>query len=92
MAGRLWRWAISKSVGSCAGVILTAPGAELRIDRVVADDHADPIDVRNPHVFADQVRVARIVWMDRHADVAQDRLGSRGGDGNPLVRSASTTG
>ncbi len=49
--------------------------AEFRIDHVVADDHPDPVHVRNAHVHAHQVAIARVVRMYRHANVAEDRLG-----------------
>ena len=47
---------------------LDGTGTERRIDGFVADNRADPVDVRNPDVFSDQVFVARILRVDRHAE------------------------
>ena len=61
-------------------------GAELHLHHFVGHDRADPPGVWNAHVHADERFEARIVRMHRHADVAEDRLGARGGDGDEFLR------
>ena len=79
-AGRSWRWAISQSLGSWAGVTLTAPvpnsrstaaSATIGISRSTSGRRTRP---------ADQVAVAGVVGVDGHGGVAQHRLGPRGRD------------
>ena len=85
MASSLWRRPTSKSLKSCAGVILTAPepfsGSEYS---------SATIGIRRPTsgrigVLADQVLPLGIVGMHRHAGVAQHRLGPRRGHHDVLV-------
>ena len=47
IAGRSCRFPVALSSGSWAGVILTAPGPELRLDDRVGDDRHGPIDERD---------------------------------------------
>ena len=64
--GSSWSRPMSKSIGSCPGVTLTAPGPELRLDTGVGDDGHPPLDHGDDHLTADRVRVARVVGMHRH--------------------------
>ncbi len=58
---------------------------EAGIDRVVGDDNAAPIDVRDQNVLAHQVGVAFVLRVYRDADVAENRLRSRGRHADPLT-------
>ena len=78
--GRPCRRPTSKSFGSCAGVILTAPDAERRVDVVVGDDRDAAPGDRHLDLGADQVLVALVVRVHRDRRVAQHRLDPRGGD------------
>ena len=71
------RCAISKSVGSCAGVTFTAPVPNVGIDGVVGDDREVTSVERVPHRLPDQVSVPIVVGMHRDPRVAQHRLDPR---------------
>ena len=59
---------------------LQRPGAELAVDRGVADDLHLPVDDRDEHLFPDDRFPARIVGMHGDRGVGHDRLGPRGRD------------
>ena len=78
--GRLWRWPMAKSLGSCAGVTLTAPvpnsglaqsSATMGISRPVSG---------SAQRLADEGGVALVGGIDGDGDVAEHGLGPRGGD------------
>ena len=55
ICGKLCRLPTSKSLKSCAGVILTAPEPFSGIGIFVGDDRNLPPDQRQDHVLADQL-------------------------------------
>jgi hypothetical protein len=59
---------------------LDAARAECRIHVLVGDDRDEAVRQRQPHVFADQMRVARIVGVHGDGRVAEHRLRPRRGD------------
>jgi hypothetical protein len=78
MRGSAWRLPISKSFGSCAGVIFTAPVPNARSTYVSAiDDHAPLREERVREELADHRLVALVVWVHGHGHVAEHRLGAR---------------
>ena len=66
-------------------------GAEFKIHMLVADDGDEFLTLRQfsgqrPHdVLADKMRVTRVFRIHGHGGVAGNRLGARGGDGQPGV-------
>jgi hypothetical protein len=79
MRGSAWRLPISKSLGSCAGVIFTAPVPKRVHVRVGDDDHAPLREEGMRELLADDRRVALVVWMHGDGHVAEHRLGARRG-------------
>ena len=75
MRSRLWRFPISKSVGSCAGRHLDRARAKRLINRLVGDDGDAPVHDRQDGIAAHEVAVALVVRIDRDSGIAQDRLG-----------------
>ena len=76
-AGRSCRWPISKSLGSCAGVTLTAP-----VPNAGSTCSSATIGMRRPverqhHLGAHEVAVALVVRVHGHRGVAEHRLGPR---------------
>ena len=65
---------------------LDGAGPEASLDDVVGDDRHVALDERDAHRAADERRVARVVGMDRHRGVAEDRLGPGRGDRDRRVR------
>ena len=61
-------------------------GALLRVGVFVGDDRDQPVDDRQPHLLADQGRVALVVGMHGDGGVAEHGLGPGGGD-DDLARS-----
>ena len=57
-------------------------GSELALDDVVGDDRDDAIDERDQDAPADEGLVARVIRVNGHGGVAQDRLGPRSRDGD----------
>ena len=84
-SGRSCRRPTSKSLKSCAGVILTAP-VPFRVGIFVGDDRDAPADQRQDGVPADQMPVALVVGMHRDGGVAEHRLRPRGRDGDEAYR------
>ncbi len=62
---------------------LHGPGAELALHVLVGDDRQAPAEERQDRLAADQRPVAIVVGVHRHRRVAEDRLGARGGHGDP---------
>ena len=87
ISGSLWRWPISKSLKSCAGVTFTAPVPNSHVDQHgVADDRDLAPGQRQLDLLADPLVEALVVGVHRHRGVAEHRLGPRGGDHQPLAR------
>ena len=63
-----------------AGRDLERAGAELAVDPLVRDDRHAPLDVRDDHLAADRVAVARVVRVHRDGDVGEDRRRPHGRD------------
>ncbi len=61
---------------------LERPGPEGRVDHVVRDDRHVAVHERDPDAPSDEGLVARIEGMDRDRGVSEERLGSRGRDGD----------
>ena len=59
--------------------------AELRVDAVVRDDGHSPLDHGHDHLAADGVRVTRVVGMDRHGRVGEERRGPHRRDREPAA-------
>ena len=87
MLGRLWRLPASKSLGSCAGVIFTAPepnsgsamsSSTIGISRSVSGSRT---------VLQMQLRRARVFRIDRDGGIAEHRLRARGRDHQACVGS-----
>ena len=83
--GRSCRWPISKSLGSCAGVTLTAP-----VPNSGSTCSSATIGIRRPvsgssTSRADQVPVALVVGVHGDRGVAEHRLGPGGGDHDRVV-------
>ncbi len=78
--GRPWRWPISKSFGSWAGVTLTAPVPNFGSTCVVGDDRDAAAGQRQLDLGADEVPVALVVRVDGDRGVTEHRLGARGRD------------
>jgi hypothetical protein len=64
---------------------LERAGAELRVDVLVGDDRDLAADERQHGHLADQVRVAAVLRVDGHRDVAEQRLRTRGRDRDELL-------
>ena len=81
MLGRSWRWPISKSFGSWAGVTLTAPVPNSGSTCASATTGIVPARraARSPSLPT-SVAVALVVGVDGHRGVAEHRLGARGRD------------
>ena len=77
--GRPCRRPISKSLGSCAGVTLTAPVPNSGSTWLVGEDRDPAPDQRQLDLAADQVPVTLVVRMHDDGGVAQHRLDPRGG-------------
>ena len=80
--GRLCRCPISKSVGSCAGVTLTAPVPNAWSTASSATIGMRRSMIGRMRVAAHEVAVARVVRIDGDGGVAQDRLRARRRDGD----------
>ncbi len=78
--GRSWRRPISKSLGSCAGVTLTAPVPNSGSTCSSATTGMRAAGQRQLDLGADQVRVPLVVGVDGDGGVAEHRLGAGGGD------------
>ena len=83
--GRWCRSPSAKSLGSCAGVTFTAPGAELAAHPFVENDGNLAVQQRQAQLLPVQMRVALVLGMDRHRHVAQHGLGPRRGNGQKLA-------
>ena len=76
--GRSWRWPVSKSLGSCAGVTLTAPVPNFGSTRIASAMIGNSRFTNGWRMrLADLRLVARIVRVHGHRGVAQHRLGAR---------------
>ena len=60
-------------------------GTKLRINIVIGNNGYPAATQRQVDKFPDQMRIARIFWMDSHSAVAQECLGARSGDNQMLV-------
>ncbi len=83
--GRSWRWPISKSFGSCAGVTLTAPVPNSGSTCASATTGMRAVGQRQLDLRADQVPVALVVGVHGDGGVAEHRLGPGGGDDDGVV-------
>ncbi len=63
-----------------AGRDLERTGPERRIHTGVGNDRHSPLDVGNDHLLADEVPVALVVRVHRHADVTENRRRSHSRD------------
>jgi len=65
---------------------LEGPGAELPVDHLVSHQRDLPVEQRQDQHLADETAVARILRVNRNRRVRQDRLRTRGSDGDGAVR------
>ena len=85
MEGRLWRWPRAKSLGSWAGVTLTAPVPKSRLTHSSRMMGISRSDQRQAELFAVEMEVALVLGMDGDGGVAEHGLGAGGGDGQELA-------
>ena len=73
---------VVRVVGRCD---LHRPGAEGAVDVVVGHDRQSPTQEGQDDLAADEVAISLVVGMDRHRGVAEQRLGTGGGDADPRI-------
>ena len=74
-----------KVVGVVGGGHLHRAGAELHVHIAVGHHGNFLVEDGQNHLFAHQVRIARVIGVDRHAGIAQHGFGARGGHHHALA-------